>query len=66
MELIQQHRRFGFFLLLFLLFLFFFFSSPGIFSRVLGVGDRVNWKVIGFWMAAEEEGEGEKGVGGGR
>jgi hypothetical protein len=65
-ELIQQHRRFGFFLLLFLLFLFFFFSSPGIFSRVLGVGDRVNWKVIGFWMAAEEEGEGEKGVGGGR
>ena len=36
-ELIQQHRRF-----------FFFLSSRGIFSRVLGVGDRVDWKVIGF------------------
>lgn len=25
----------------------------------------MDWKVIGFWVAAEEEGDGEKGVGGG-
>lgn len=23
----------------------------------------MDWKVIGFWVAAEEEGDGEKGVG---
>lgn len=54
----------------FFLFLFFFPSFLpgllGILSRVFGVGERVNWKAIGFWVAAEEEGEGEKGLGGGR